>query len=416
VFRDRSAAAVGLAVMLIVAACSGDDDASPESTALATTSTVVAARPGDGQLRIGVLLPTSDAVIGEPLIAATRQAVGLINDAGGVLGRDVDIVVEDEGDTVAIASESIQRLIAADVDAIVGPSSSLIALGTLDDIVSAGIVSCSPTASALALDDFPDDELFFRTIPSDSMQAEAITDVVERTGSTTVALVHVNDGYGQPFAEAVAASLDARGITVIETLPFSGHDDDLADDAASIVATGAQVVVVLADGQDGTSFISALGQTDHGSLQSIIVNDAMRMPSSPQVIQGLDPALREKLRGVAPQAEPTEAIPYEPVGFFAVNAFDCVNLIALSAMRVESDAPRDIAGQMATVSASGAVCLTFAACRDALENDLDFDYDGPSGVTELVVRQGDPKRARFQEFRFDDTGRDVPGTSWIVEV
>jgi hypothetical protein len=58
----------------------------------------------------------------------------------------------------------------------------------------------------------------------------------------------------------------------------------------------------------------------------------------------------------------------------------------------------------------------FAACRDALENDLDFDYDGPSGVTELVVRQGDPKRARFQEFRFDDTGRDVPGTSWIVEV
>jgi branched-chain amino acid transport system substrate-binding protein len=277
-------------------------------------------------------------------------------------------------------------------------------------------VACSPTASALALDGFPDEDLFFRTVPSDSMQAEAITDIVERTGTTTVALVYVNDAYGQPFADAVAASLDARRITVVDSIGFSGHDDDLGDVATDIVETGAQVVVVLADGQDGTSFVSALDETDHDSISSVIVNDAMRMSSSPQVIQGLDPALREKIRGVAPQAEPTEAFPYEPAGFFAVNALDCVNLIALSAMRVESDAPRDIAGQMASVSASGAVCTTFSQCRDALSDGLDFDYDGPSGVAELVVRQGDPKRARFQEFRFDENGRDVVGASWVVEV
>ena len=43
----------------------------------------------------------------------------------------------------------------------------MIALGTLDDIVSSGTLSCSPTASALALDEFPDDGLFFRTGPSE---------------------------------------------------------------------------------------------------------------------------------------------------------------------------------------------------------------------------------------------------------
>jgi branched-chain amino acid transport system substrate-binding protein len=415
VFPVRSALAVALALALAVAACSGDDDASPESTAVATTSTLPPPRPGDGELKIGILLPTSDAVVGEPLVDATESAVAVINEAGGVLGSQIVTVLEDEGATIATAAESIQRLLAEDVDAIVGPSSSLTALGTLDDIVSADVLACSPTASALALDDFPDRELFFRTIPSDSLQAVAIADAVQQSGVRTAAVVHVNDSYGRSFAEAVNSSLEARRITVLETLAFYGHDENLVDDAQQIVDTGAQAVVVIADGQDGTSFVNALGQVDHGALSRVVLNDAMRTPSSPQVIQALDPDLREKLLGVAPQAAPTADDPYEPSGFYAVNAFDCVNLIALAALQAGSDAPRDIAGQMANVSAGGAVCRTFEQCAATFAASLDFDYDGPSGVTELIVRQGDPRRALFQTFEFDETGRDVVVTSQPVE-
>jgi branched-chain amino acid transport system substrate-binding protein len=405
-----------LAGTFAVAACSGGSETSPDSTAAATTSTTAPPRRGDGQLRIGVLLPTSDAVVGEPLIDATREAVQIINTAGGVLGNRVTMFVEDEGETSATAAESIQRLIDDDVDAIVGPSSSLIALGTLDDIVSAEIVACSPTASALALDDFPDRELFFRTIPSDSMQAEAIARIVDRTGVTNVAVVHIDDAYGRPFAEAVTDALAARRITVVETLGFRGGDDELVDDARTSIESGAQALVILADGQDGMTFVNALDQVEHQSLAAVVVNDAMRTPASPQVIQGLDADLREKLVGVAPQASPTEANPYEPSGFFAVNAFDCVNLIALSALRIDSDAPRDIAGQMASVSAGGAKCGTFEECAAVFANGFDFDYDGPSGVTELTVRQGDTNRGLFQIFSFDETGRDVSDSSFIVEI
>ena len=405
-----------LAITLIGAACSGGSDASPDSTAAATTSTVAPQRAGDGQLKIGVLLPTSDAVLGEPLIDATREAVEMINTAGGVLGNRVEIVVEDEGATTAAAAESIQLLIADEVDAIVGPSSSLITLGTLDDIVSAQIVACSPTASALALDDFPNRELFFRTIPSDSMQAEAIAEVVGQTGVTSVAVVHVDDAYGRPYADAVTDALGTRRIAVVETVGFSGTDDELVDDARRTIESGAQAVVILADGQDGTTFINALGQVEHESLAAVVVNDAIRTPASPQVIQGLETALREKIVGLAPQATPPESTPYEPSGFFAVNAHDCVNLIALSALRGGSDAPSDIAGQMALVSAGGAVCSSFEACAAVFADGFDFDYDGPSGVTELIPRQGDPKRALFQEFTFDETGRDVSGRSWVVEI
>ena len=414
--RSSGRALAALALLVAVTACSGGSDASPDSTAAATTSTVAPPRAGDGTLQIGILLPTSDAVIGEPLIDASQAAVRAINVAGGVLGNRVIMVVEDEGATTAAAAESIQRLVEAGVDAIVGPSSSLIALGTLDDIVSAEIVSCSPTASSLALDGFPDRDLFFRTIPSDSLQAEAIAESVDQTGVTRVVVAHVDDAYGRPFADAVADALAARRIEVVDSLGFNGADDDLIDDARRSVDSGAQAAVVIADGQHGPSFLNALGQVDHTSFAAVVVNDAMRTPASPQVIQALDTELRDKILGIAPQAAPTETNTYEPSGFYAVNAHDCVNLIALSALRVGSDAPRDIAGQMASVSAGGAVCRDFEACANVFEDGFDFDYDGPSGVTELIVRQGDPKRALFQQFSFDETGRDVSGRTLLVEI
>ena len=83
----------------------------------------------DGQLKIGVLLPSSGAgdTIGEPMILAVAMAVQDINDAGGVFGRDVLYVTKDEGTTSITAAKAFDDLIDAHVDAIVGPASARIA-------------------------------------------------------------------------------------------------------------------------------------------------------------------------------------------------------------------------------------------------------------------------------------------------
>ena len=78
------------------------------------------------------------------------------------------------------------------------------ALSDLDAPVSAGILTCSPTASAMALDNYPDSGLFFRTIPSDSLQMVAIAHVAERTGSTSIAIGYLDDAYGRDLAEALS--------------------------------------------------------------------------------------------------------------------------------------------------------------------------------------------------------------------
>jgi branched-chain amino acid transport system substrate-binding protein len=390
-------------------ACSTDDERVVDDTVADTTTTTIGAQTvGDGRLVIGTLLPLSNTVLGEPMEAAVETAVARINAAGGVLGQRVRLVVADEGSSAATASASIRTLLDQDVDAIIGPASSLVALSTLDEIVSAGKVVCSPTASALALDQFPDDDLFFRTVPSDSLQAGAIAAAANQTGAERVTIVHVDDSYGRPFADAVEASLSNEAIVVVERIAFATADDDLSAEAAELADSDAQVLVLLADGEDATRFLETLDDEDTSGLTTIVVNDALRNPLAPQRIQGLDAEMRDKIVGLAPQADSGDAAaPFDPPGLFATNAYDCANLIALATVRAESDASRDISRQLPQVSASGSVCRSFADCVATIEAGLQIDYDGPSGVTDLLARTGDPSRALFDRFTFDESGLDV---------
>ena len=407
--RPFSAVAIALVLAAGLAACSSDDDGAVEVTVQDTTTTTV--RPQvvtDGRLVIGALLPLSDTLLGEPMEEAISTAIDRINEAGGVLDEEVTLVVAEEGSSTATAAASIQTLLDQDVDAIIGPASSLIALSTLDEMVAAGKVVCSPTASALALDEFPDDGLFFRTVPSDSLQGRAIANAADQTGAQRVTIVYVDDSYGRPFADAVEASLANEAIAVVGRIPFAADDDDLSSEAAALADFDTQVLVILADGDDGTRFLEALEDVNTDGVASIVVNDALRNPTAPQRIQGLDAELRSKIIGLAPQAESSDpTAPFDPPGLFATNAFDCANLIALAAFRSASDAPRDIARQLSQVSVSGSVCETFSDCVGTIESGLEIDYDGPSGVTDLLARTGDPSRAVFDVFTFDESGRDV---------
>lgn len=392
--------------LVVVAACSADDEAVAPTSLPAPTTTITVERAGNGTLVIGILLPTSDSVLGAPMVAAAELAIERINAAGGVLGRRVRSVVADEGSTTGSAATAIQSLLGNDVDAIIGPGSSTIALGTLVEIISAGVVACSPTASALALDEFPDDDLFFRTIPSDSLQARAIAEVADQTGALEATVVHVDDAYGRDFADAVESAMAGGAISVAKTIGFTARDDDLADVAQQLVESAAPVAIVLAGGDDGTRFLEALDEVDSRGITTVLVNDALRKPNSPERIANLDPELRSKIVGLAPQAasnDPNE--PFDPPGLFAANAYDCVNLVALAAVRSGSDAPRDIAAGIPSVSSSGLVCRTFTACVGAIGDDRQIDYNGPTGLTE-IGRNGDTSRAVFDRFVFNADGVD----------
>ena len=203
-------------------------------------------------------------------------------------------------------------------------------------------------------------------------------------------------------------------ISVAETITFTDRDDDLSDEARQLLDSGAQVAIVLAGDDDGTRFLETLGELDTSALSTVVVNDAMRKPVTPERIAGLDDDLRNKIVGLSPQAESADPdAPFDPPGLFATNAYDCVNLIALAAVRADSDAPNDIAAQISSVSSSGSACRTFADCVAAIDGGLQVDYNGPSGLTE-IARTGDPSRAAFDRFVYDSDGKDTLDRTVVV--
>ena len=106
--KPRHALGCFLACALVVAACSGGDEAAPETTTPAATTTLVAPREEDSRLRLGVLLPSTDTLLGGPLLEAVESAVAEINVAGGVLGQPVTTVVTDEADGATAIGDLIE--------------------------------------------------------------------------------------------------------------------------------------------------------------------------------------------------------------------------------------------------------------------------------------------------------------------
>ena len=399
----RSAVRLGVvgALLASAAACTGSADTETASTVVTTTTIAPDPRVDDGVLRIGALIPVGDTLIGTSLDAAARDALEAINQAGGALGRDVQLVVEDEGATAATASAAIGSLVDEGVDAIVGPSSSLTALGALDDAVAAGIVTCSPTATAIALDDFPDDRLFFRSIPADSLQAEALAELADNTGERRIAVVFVDDAYGRPYANAIIEALDERQLTV-DSIAIPAGVEDFSSGATGLVVSDADVAIVVGAAGDAARFLDALGQLDFSGLSTILVNDAARDTVVRPVISALPADLRDRIVGVAPQITidtDEDAVPFAP------QVIDCMNLLTLSAIQAGSDSPTAIAQQMPSASAGGSVCATFADCVADIDAGRQIDYNGPTGNAELN-REGQTSRARFDVFQFAADGSD----------
>ncbi len=402
--RLLRASVIAILTATLTAACSTPDDTAPVVSVLPAVTTTIPSRVDDGVLRLGTLLPTTGAGagLGSPLTAAVQSAVDTINAQGGVLGQPVELVTADETSSV-----DLNALVSAGVDAIIGPASSNVALRVLGQATTAGIVLCSPTATAIALDGFPDQNLFFRTVGSDSLQMSAIARTAARTGSGTIAIAYLDDRYGRDMASELREAISTRSIlSVVAEIPFSGDDPDLRDEATAAVTSDAGIVIILGDTDDGGRLLGAVDRAI-GATGSptpfVIVNDSLRAAS--QTAVEMSGTTRERVIGIAPRS----IVPNidEPAGHFATNAHDCVNLLALSALQAGSDNPGRIAGQMASVSSGGRVCSNFEDCARLVESGLQIDYAGLSGPIELSTASGDLVRATFNEFRFDAFGNDV---------
>jgi branched-chain amino acid transport system substrate-binding protein len=408
----RVRVAIAIAAALALGACTDNGSPAPSTTTttLPTTATERFARgEPDGVLTIGVLLPRTGAgaTLGEPLIEVITTAVQAVNDAGGVGGRDVVVRVFDEA-----APASVDDLLDdATIDAVIGPASSNNALAMLPTITAAGVAACSPTATSIALTGMPDGELFFRTVPSDALQALAMARAIQQTGLGSTALVYTDDVYGRPFAAAVRTALAGLNVLVRTEQSYSPDDEDFSEEAAHIAAEQPPSVVMIGDAESGGRMVAAILAANPDDRPTIIANDAIRLADFGSRVE--PSVLAEHVSGLGVSAYDGQAglaslLPENlTTAAFAAAAVDCVNLLALGAVAAQSpDEPVQIVAQALQLSVGGAPCASFLGCRQPMEEGREVDYEGPTGLLELDGA-GDVTQAMFQPYEFDESGNDI---------
>jgi branched-chain amino acid transport system substrate-binding protein len=443
--RRTKLAAVGISLALILGACGDDDDATDteETTTTAAGSDSSTTEPagdggseavapednggrkeGDGELLLGAVLPQSGnlAQLGPPMISGAQMAERDINEAGGVLGKPMRLIVKDDGGAGNndLAVTSVDELINNDkVDGIVGAAASGTTKAIIDRVTSSGTVECSPSNTGSDLTQWDDQGLYFRTPPPDNLQALALAKAISDDGHQNVAIIAQNTDYGTGFVTFLAPALEDNGAEIVANVTYDETGTGIDAEVEEIVSASPDAVALIGYPEDGGKVLASMIQKGAGPADvAIYVTDGMQSNELYKAVDESNPASTEGIRGTAASAAPEGGASFFPEAFkafapdvespiYSAQSYDCVVIMALAAQKAGSDAPYDIAREIINVTKGetddAETCDTYAACLALLEEGKDINYEGASGALDFT-EWGEPSAGEYEVYTFGADG------------
>jgi branched-chain amino acid transport system substrate-binding protein len=438
--RAGKLAALGLGIALFASACGGGSSAPSETggggaSAPAGASGLTCPGPGedggptsgstgnpadvpkskgstDTPLKIGTLLPTTGtlAFLGPPEIAGVKLAVDKINEAGGVLGKDVETVQRDSGDTTTdIATQSVTDLLSEKVNAIVGAASSGVSFTVINQITGAGVLQISPANTSPDFTTWDDKGLYWRTAPSDVLQGRTLGSYMVTCGAQTLGMIVLNDAYGTGLADNVKQAFEGAGGQVVATEMFNEGDSQFSSQVDAVVNAKPDAYALITF--DQIKSIAPLLLSKGVKPDQMFLVDGNTSDLSKELDAGAMAGAQGTIPGTFAkdefQAQLATVDDKLNSYSYAGESYDAVNLVALAAEAAGSTKGTDIAKEMQAVSADGEKCYDFAGCVTLLRDGKDIDYDGISGPI-TFDKNGDPTEAYIGIYQYDKTNVPKP--------
>lgn len=410
--RSRRLGVVALAVVALVLPLALTSCAPEPKPVQHTPKPTAIAPSGDGILRIGTLFPTTGTAsyIGAAQVAGVEVAIKEINEAGGVLGKPVEVLHRDSGDASTTTAEtSFADLVAKKTDVIIGPSSSVLALRLVPKIVEAKVAMISPAATAPALTTANDSGYLFRTIPSDALVGTALGQLLGKTKDVKAALVYFDDDQGNAVHGTFSKSLKKAGGSVVSSQKFDAAST-IATVLAEVTKAKPDVVVVASPFtamEQNKALITGLSAAGLGGAKLWLAGGAMADYS-----QALPNGSLTNVNGILEGSNPSDAFKSRvkaadpAVGDYryAAEAYDATILAALAATSAKDDSGEAVARVLQSVSERGIKCLSFGECLEVLKTQADIDYDGVSGMITFDA-YGDPRNVHYGIYKYDGESR-----------
>jgi branched-chain amino acid transport system substrate-binding protein len=320
-------------------------------TTVAAASLLVAAAPAFADdVKLGFIGGFTGPIesLTPPIFNGAKLAVQQINDQGGILGGKLTIESADGAcDATAAANAGDKLINTSQVTAIVGGLCTGETIGAFNGSGKPGnVVFVSPASSAPALTTLDDNDLVFRTTPSDALQGVKMASLLISKGVKEVVVTYVNNDYGKGLNDAFTAAYKADGGTVGADV---AHEDSKADyraELGQLAGGGSQNLVILAyANSSGHTILQQAAES--GDFKTYVGGDGM---VGDTLTKGIDPKLVEGLiatRAGASTGAGTDAFnklasdaKVDPTGTYVPQAYDAAFMLAL-AIEKNGNAKRD---------------------------------------------------------------------------
>ncbi|MEX0921144.1 MAG: ABC transporter substrate-binding protein [Rhodovibrionaceae bacterium] len=362
---------------------------------------------------IGSLVP----VTGDLQAYGPNNAMGAelaakhVNDQGGLLdGGTLSVAIGDTQTNAQAGVDAAQKLVSVDgVVGIVGALSSGVSGPVATSVTGpAGIPQISPASTAPVLTTIEDNDFFFRTTPHDALQGVVLAQVAKDAGYNNLAVIYINNDYGEGLANAFSDAYKELGGEVSASLAYEIGNASYRGELQNAAGGGGEALVLIGYPENGITIIRQA--LEGGFFEKFIFTDGMRDSS---IVEASGDYLNGSI-GTNPAAvadNPAtetfsdlwkEAYGEEELKPFTSNAYDGAFILALAIEKAGSTDPKAIRDAMRAVAGPpGEKVLPgeWAKAKELIAAGTDIDYDGAAGSQD-----------------FDDAG-DVPGTfaHWTIE-
>ena len=260
--------ALAVAAAALAAGCGGDDG---DSGSGAGTDTAASSEP----IKIGASLPlTGD--FAEPGVAAQQGYKiwqELVNKEGGLLGRQVELIIKDDQSDQNVIVTDYNALIQKEkVDLLLGTFSSLLNLPASAVAERNKMLFVEPAGGSPEMFSRGFKYLFFAQQATSQHQAdlfaEWVTGLPDDQKPKTAAYVIADDPFGGPVAEGIKEKLEAAGVETVyskvyppETVNFDAAAAAVASKKPDVIAQGSAGLA------DGVNLIRSLIKVGYSPKQ-----------------------------------------------------------------------------------------------------------------------------------------------------
>lgn len=328
------------------------------TTALASLAALGIAAAAQAEIKIGASLSQTGpaSFLGDPEVKTLQMLVKQVNDAGGVLGEPIELIVYDDGGDANKARTFATRLVEDDeVTAVIGGTTTGTTMAMIPVFEDAEIPFISLAGGIEIVD--PVKEWVFKTPHTDRMACAKIFEEMQARGITKIGMISGSDGFGASMRKQCLDLVGEYGIEVLADETYGPDDADVTPQLTNIRGKeGLQAVLNPGFGQGPaivTRNFAQLGidvplYQSHGVASKSFIElagdaaNGVRLPAAALLVADKLPADDPQREVVVAYKEAYESETGTPVSTFGGHANDAFRILVDAIERAGSADPEAI--------------------------------------------------------------------------